>query len=158
MATHSSVLAWRILWTEEPGGQWSTGSQRIGTSLRDLTRRHARKRPCKVWARQPLRLVLHTLTFVLCTPFTKTFLWMEKQFSFSCPRFRASAALLVCHPFSRLYLLEPSDFISNVTSSGEAFLIRSALGLSFLVLFPPHQSLQFSDSRNNVYFTYTPRT
>ena len=30
MATHSSILAWRILWTEEPGGLQSTGSQRIG--------------------------------------------------------------------------------------------------------------------------------
>ena len=29
MATHSSILAWRILWTEEPGGLQSTGSQRI---------------------------------------------------------------------------------------------------------------------------------
>ena len=27
MATHSSALAWRILWTEEPGGLQSTGSQ-----------------------------------------------------------------------------------------------------------------------------------
>ena len=27
MATHSSVLAWRILWTEEPGGLQSMGSQ-----------------------------------------------------------------------------------------------------------------------------------
>ena len=26
-ATHSSILAWRILWTEEPGGPQSTGSQ-----------------------------------------------------------------------------------------------------------------------------------
>ena len=30
MATHSSNLAWRILWTEEPGGLQSTGSQRVG--------------------------------------------------------------------------------------------------------------------------------
>ena len=29
MATHSSILAWRILWTEEPGGLESMGSQRI---------------------------------------------------------------------------------------------------------------------------------
>ena len=29
MATYSSVLAWRIPWTEEPGGLQSTGSQRI---------------------------------------------------------------------------------------------------------------------------------
>ena len=30
MATHSSILAWRILWTEKPGGLQSTGSQRVG--------------------------------------------------------------------------------------------------------------------------------
>ena len=29
MATLFSVLAWRIPWTEEPGGLWSIGSQRI---------------------------------------------------------------------------------------------------------------------------------
>ena len=29
-ATHSSVLAWRMPWTEEPGGLQSTGSQRVG--------------------------------------------------------------------------------------------------------------------------------
>ena len=30
MATHSSILVWRISWTEEPGGLWFTGSQRVG--------------------------------------------------------------------------------------------------------------------------------
>ena len=29
MATHSSILAWRIAWTEEPGGLQSMGSQRV---------------------------------------------------------------------------------------------------------------------------------
>ena len=29
MATHSTVLACRIPWTEEPGGFWSIGSQRV---------------------------------------------------------------------------------------------------------------------------------
>ena len=29
MATHSSILAWRIPWTGEPGGLQSTGSQRV---------------------------------------------------------------------------------------------------------------------------------
>ena len=32
MATHSSILAWRILWTEEPGGLQPMGSQRIGSN------------------------------------------------------------------------------------------------------------------------------
>ena len=30
MATHSSILAWRIPWTEEPGGLQDIGSHRIG--------------------------------------------------------------------------------------------------------------------------------
>ena len=30
MATHSSILAWRIAWTEEPGRLQSMGSHRIG--------------------------------------------------------------------------------------------------------------------------------
>jgi len=29
MATHSSILAWEIAWTEEPGGLWSMGLQRV---------------------------------------------------------------------------------------------------------------------------------
>ena len=32
MATHSSILACRILWTEEPGGLQSIESQRVGNS------------------------------------------------------------------------------------------------------------------------------
>ena len=30
MAAHSGILAWRIPWTEEPGGLQSMGSQRVG--------------------------------------------------------------------------------------------------------------------------------
>ena len=30
MATHSSILVWRIPWTEEPGGLQSIGLQRVG--------------------------------------------------------------------------------------------------------------------------------
>ena len=30
LATHSSILAWRIPWTEEADGLQSTGSQRVG--------------------------------------------------------------------------------------------------------------------------------
>ena len=32
MATHSSILAWRIPWTEEPGRLWSTGPHRADTT------------------------------------------------------------------------------------------------------------------------------
>ena len=30
LATHSSILAWKILWMEEPGGLQPMGSQRVG--------------------------------------------------------------------------------------------------------------------------------
>ena len=30
IATHSSILAWKIPWTKEPGGLQSKGSQRVG--------------------------------------------------------------------------------------------------------------------------------
>ena len=35
VATHSSILALRIPWTEEPGGQQSIGSQRVGRDWSD---------------------------------------------------------------------------------------------------------------------------
>ena len=37
MATHSSVLAWRIPWTKEPGGLQSMGSQGAGHDRSDFT-------------------------------------------------------------------------------------------------------------------------
>ena len=37
MSTHSSILAWRIPWTEEPGGLQSMGSQKVKTWLKRLS-------------------------------------------------------------------------------------------------------------------------
>ena len=36
VATHSSILAWRVPWTEESGGLQSTESQRVGRDWRDV--------------------------------------------------------------------------------------------------------------------------
>ena len=36
MTTYSSILAWRIPWTEKPGGLWSIASQRVGHRLKEL--------------------------------------------------------------------------------------------------------------------------
>ena len=41
MATHSSILAWRIPWTEEPGRLRSMGSQRVRHNGNDVARMHA---------------------------------------------------------------------------------------------------------------------
>ena len=42
MATHSSILAWRIPWTEQPGGLQSLGPPRVGHDL--ATEQHPAKR------------------------------------------------------------------------------------------------------------------
>ena len=40
MSTHSSILAWRIPWTEEPGGLQSMGSERFRHDSSDLACAH----------------------------------------------------------------------------------------------------------------------
>ena len=55
MATHSSILAWEILWTEEPGGPQSVVSQKsdmsdrlsflLGSFLQSCHREHPRQVP-----------------------------------------------------------------------------------------------------------------
>ena len=56
MAAHSSALAWKIPWTEEPGGLQSKGSLRVGhdsvTSLSLFTFMHWRR----TWQRTPVFL------------------------------------------------------------------------------------------------------
>ena len=39
MLAHSSIPAWKILWTEEPGGLWSIGSQK---DRHDLATEHVK--------------------------------------------------------------------------------------------------------------------
>ena len=58
-ATHSSILAWRIPWTEEPGGLQPMGSQRAGHNWSDLAgawgKEAAQCRPASVlWCHGPL--------------------------------------------------------------------------------------------------------
>ena len=50
VATHSSILAWKIPWTEEPGRPQSTGSQRIGHNgvTNTLDRSWIRKQKMKI--------------------------------------------------------------------------------------------------------------
>ena len=50
MATHSSVLAWRVPWTEEPDGLQATGSQRVGHDCRDLAGKRKKERRRERWA------------------------------------------------------------------------------------------------------------
>ena len=60
MATHSSSLAWRIPWREEPGGLQSIGSQRVGHGWRDLARR-IQQRECHL--RKIIGMLSHLLSY-----------------------------------------------------------------------------------------------
>ena len=48
MATHSSILAWKIPWTEEPGGLQPMGLQRVGHSL-VTKQQHRHIRHMEIW-------------------------------------------------------------------------------------------------------------
>ena len=48
MATHFSILAWEIPWTEEPGGLQSMGSQRVGHDLMTERQQHQNQKGNKL--------------------------------------------------------------------------------------------------------------
>ena len=68
MATHSSILAWRIPRTEEPGGLQSLGSQRVGhncatntSTLIQIKVSKCQQEPlflCKSWGEMPFRRLM----------------------------------------------------------------------------------------------------
>ena len=60
MATHSSILAWRIPWTEEPGGLLPMGSHRVGHGSSDLAAAAAESNGCAFW---------YLVSFILCLVF-----------------------------------------------------------------------------------------
>ena len=49
MATYFSILAWRIPWTEEPGGPQSMGSKRVGHNLVTKTATVLAEDNCCAW-------------------------------------------------------------------------------------------------------------
>ena len=49
LATHSSILVWRITWTEEPGRLQSKGLQRVGHHWNDLAQTHTREILRLIW-------------------------------------------------------------------------------------------------------------
>ena len=65
MATHSSILAWEITWTEEPGGLHSMGSRRADTTGHsEQSVMGVGDRPAEVVLTCPL----HALSEMMCWP------------------------------------------------------------------------------------------
>ena len=154
---HGNPLQYSCLENPTDRGAWRATVHRV-------TRRRTRlsyfnTHTCTQEALQGLgHQPLQALTFVLCTPFTKAFLWIEKQYSFSCPSFWRLLPCLYVIPLAGCIFLNLQISFQMSLPPGELSWLGQAIGLSFLVLFSPHQSLRFSDSRNNMYFTYILRT
>ena len=134
-ATHSSILAWRIPWTEEPGGLWSIGS-RVWHDWRDLACMHYHF-SCSATQSCP----------ILCDPMDWTaacqaFLSITISHSLlklmSIESVMLSNHLVLCHPL----LLLPSIFPSIRVSSNE-----SALHIRW----PKYWRFSFSISPSNQY-------
>ena len=60
MPTHSSILAWRIPWTKEPGGLWSVVSQRVRHDWSNLAQTHTFN--IRGWKHDGLNYSFATLT------------------------------------------------------------------------------------------------
>ena len=110
MTTHSSILAWRIQWTEEPGGLWSVGSQGVGhdwsnwvpTQREEMTfpRSHsqeageARRGPGSVAADLGLLSLGHLASFrPACSSLGEAFPWKTRQQKTECLRLWGSLDL-----------------------------------------------------------------
>ena len=127
-ATHSSVLAWRIPGTGEPGGLSSLGSHRVGDDWNDLVVLHVNANDIKLW--------INELTDWDSTPFgksklncnhkltTDTWIWQKSMKAFSDMRFTIkniiyfSICKLVLHIYhiSKIYskLIHTHIFILKV--------------------------------------------
>ena len=64
MGNHSSILAWKIPWTEEPGGLQSMGSQRVGHNL--ATKQHHHPLTTRAWLRWWALKTLNLLSSTSC--------------------------------------------------------------------------------------------
>ena len=83
VATHSSILAWRIPWTEEPGGLQSTGLQRVRHDWRDWAHTHAYTCPVFIHSSVDRRLgCFHVLVLETVLQWTRVHMSFRIMFFF----------------------------------------------------------------------------
>ena len=100
MATHSSVLTWRIPGTVEPGGLPSNGSHRVGHNWSDLA---AAAAVISVAGR------LFMFLWAICCFFVCLFVFLRNVYSSLVPIFKLDSFLLSCR--SSLCILDINPFL-----------------------------------------------
>ena len=113
MATHSSILAWRISWTEEPGGLQSIGLQRLEHHWSDLARTHG-----QWWL--PVGSVKYWTNWLIlcsCNAFWKLFTNILERIQVNLlsvlPCVSLNEPFTICALISHLYLLK--FYIYNIS-------------------------------------------
>ena len=130
MATHSSILTWRIPWTEEPDGLYSMGSQRVRRDW--VTNTHAKQNIyfSSVQSLSRVRLFATPWTVAYQASLSITNSWSLPKLMF-IESVMPSNHLIFCHPI----LLSPSIFPSiRVFSNESALHIRWIMYWNFSFL------------------------
>ena len=113
MTTHSSILAWEIPWTEEPGGPESMGSQKIQTRLSDehtktssfsFLHTHTHTHTHTHLFSTPSWLYSVLLSALLDTT-PNVFFWSVNKFFINCWNLGVVWCGLCCRAFRRSYVL-----------------------------------------------------
>ena len=136
MATHSSILAWRIPWTEEPGEPQSIGSQRVRHDCSDWTRTHVRESESAIrvcisslfWISFPFKSPKNTEQSSLTYTVGSHWRWSRSVMSNS----------LRPHGLGPTRLLRPWDFPGKSTGVGRHCLLRVRFSL---VIYFIHSSM-----------------
>ena len=138
MATHSSVIAWKIPWTEETGGLWSIGSQRV---RHDLATKTTRSHPANHQFVQMQYSGGLLLTLLLCDPFSSSSVGSIRR-SVSCPRSISShsPSCADIRPFSAQQVISAS----RLTSGSRSHSLNRAS--SYMRHLPPSNDASSSDS------------
>ena len=155
IATHSSILAWRILWTEEPGRLQSMGSQRVG---HDLETKQQKKR---IYLKSPFSVNLLLVWEVgLQIPVASTctnsdlFLYLSPHFSETAMFSLQLLSLYYCPESLGNQRAHQICFIFLRNQSSECLLFN-ACGQLFYILCPVFQLFTAGRLTNTSYAIVT---
>ena len=149
MATHSSILAWRIPKTEEPGGLLSMGSNRVGLAAAAIQKAGGRLRICSAFLSSQVRFSLSQFSCSVmpdsATPWT-----VAHQASLSITNFQSLLAQTHVHQVGDTIqpshpLLSPSPLSFNLSQHPMVFSSE----LILCIRWPKY--LSFSISPSNEY-------
>ena len=135
MVTHSSILAWEIPWTEDPGRLQSMGLQRVGHGLATIQQQHLSKKDIQFSSVQLLNRVQLFVTPWTAVPQASLSITNSQSLLklMSIESVMPSNHLILCHP-----LLFPPSIIPSIRVFSNESVLR--------IRWPKHWSFSISPS------------